>query len=79
MPFIHRHKDMEDAGFDRHSHNTVDEAKDCERGWDEYLDADAAAEAEMEARAERYFEEGPESFQAARFAEEQYELRMLGA
>lgn len=79
MPFIHRHKDMESAGYNPHRHDTVEEMRDCERGWEDYLDADAAAEAEMEARAERYFEEGPESFQAARWAEEQYELRMLGA
>lgn len=78
MPFIHRHKDMEDAGFDPHKHDTVEEMRDCERSWDEYLDADAKAEAEMERRLENFYEEGPESYRAARFAEEQYERQVLG-
>lgn len=79
MTMIHRHKEMEAALGGTHRHETVAELRECEAEFERYdaeqARAEAAWEADMEARVERFFEEGPESFQAARYAEEQMEAR----
>lgn len=59
------------------NHESVAEVRDCYA--ETYQDEqNAKAEYEAELRNERFFEEGPESFQAARFAEEQEEQMRLG-
>lgn len=54
-------------------HSTVAEVLDCHYRAEEDA-ANAMAEYLAEQAVERYFEEGPESFQAVRFAEEQADM-----
>lgn len=62
-------------------HDTVAQVRECyeyTRMMQEEGHLQQQAELEAERRNERYFEEGPESFQAARWAEEQEELQRIG-
>lgn len=65
------------CGNCRGTHGSVVEVKDC-YALAEHEEAQAKSEYEAELRNERYFEEGPESFRAMRFAEEQEELLRTG-